>query len=97
MKLLYKTSLIFNLLIIAGIVYLALNGKKIIGEIILTNVIEVRHEQRLSMFRATPVSNGAIIFLGNSITEGGNWSEIFSGKNNIENFSFTYPFLMNYI
>ena len=32
------------------------------------------------MFRASPVSTGAIVFLGNSITEGGNWSEMFPEK-----------------
>lgn len=44
-------------------------------------VIEVRKEQRRSMFEACPVSEGAIIFLGNSITEGCNWSEFFPQKN----------------
>jgi lysophospholipase L1-like esterase len=41
------------------------------------NLIDVRHEQKLSMFNSSPVSNSAIVFLGNSITEGGNWSELF--------------------
>jgi len=80
MNLLYAISLIFNLLIIAWLVYLAFNGRKLIGNFILNHVIAVRHEQKVSMFRATPVSKGAIVFVGNSITEGGNWSEMFPEK-----------------
>lgn len=32
------------------------------------------------MFRATPISKGAIVFVWNSITEGGNWDELFADK-----------------
>lgn len=81
MKLLYKTSLILNLLFIAGFIYLAFNGKDILIKFFFKYVIEVRHQQKLSMFKAAPVSTGAIVFVGNSITEGGNWSEMFPGKN----------------
>lgn len=80
MKLLYKISLIVNLLLIAGCIYLAINGKQLIRDYFFKYVIEVRHQQKLSMFKATPVSNGAIVFVGNSITEGGNWSELFPDK-----------------
>jgi len=81
MKLLYKISLIVNLLIIVIVVYLAFNGRKLAKKYVIKNVIAVRHEQKESMFRATPVSKGAIIFAGNSITEGCNWDELFPGKN----------------
>ncbi len=81
MKLLYKISLAFNLLFIAVVVYLGFNGKKLIKNYVFDKVIKIRHEQKLSMFRATPVFKGAIIFVGNSITEGGNWSELFPEKN----------------
>jgi lysophospholipase L1-like esterase len=77
MKLLYKVSLLLNVVVIAAIVYLAINGENLIRNYIFKNVIEVRHEQKLSMFRATPISTGAIVFVGNSITEGGNWGELF--------------------
>ncbi len=80
MKLLYKISLGFNLLCIVGLIYLAMNGKGILSNFFFKYVIQVRHEQKLSMFRASPVSTGAIVFLGNSITEGGNWSEMFPEK-----------------
>ena len=81
MKLLYKISIVFNLLIIIGLLYLAINGKEILENFFFKYVIEVRHQQKLSMFRASPVSSGAIVFVGNSITEGGNWSELFPEKN----------------
>lgn len=80
MKLLYKISLLINLLFIAVLVYLAINGKQLIGKFVFKYIIETRHQQKVSMFRATPVSIGAIIFVGNSITEGGNWSELFPEK-----------------
>ena len=36
------------------------------------------YHQRVSLFRALPQTEGDIIFLGNSITDGGEWSEMFS-------------------
>ncbi len=80
MKTLFKISLAFNLVIIVGLLYLAINGKHHIKQFFFKNIIEVRHQQKLSMFRACPETKGAIIFLGNSIIEGGNWSELFPGK-----------------
>ena len=37
------------------------------------------YQQRVSHFRTMPVKHGEIIFLGNSITDGAEWSELFSG------------------
>lgn len=42
------------------------------------------YHQRESLFRSLPVSPGATIFLGNSITDGGEWSELL-GQYNILN------------
>ncbi len=36
------------------------------------------YHQRVSLFRALPQTTDDIIFLGNSITDGGEWSELFS-------------------
>ena len=55
MKLLYKISLALNLLFIAVVVYLAFSGKKLVKNYVFDKVIKVRHEQKLSMFRATPL------------------------------------------
>lgn len=81
MKILYIISLTINLLLLVLGIYLAFNGRALVRDYVLKNIIDVRHQQKLSMFRAAPVNKGAIIFLGNSITEGGNWDELFPGKN----------------
>ena len=39
------------------------------------------HGQRTSLFEVLPVDRNDIIFLGNSITDGGEWSEIFENPN----------------
>ncbi len=36
------------------------------------------YHQRVSLFNALPQTEGDIIFLGNSITDGGEWSELFA-------------------
>lgn len=71
----------FNLLMLTFLLIIFVFGKSWFRNFIRDNVIGVRHNQLLSMFRATPINNGAIIFLGDSITEGGNWQELFPGKN----------------
>lgn len=38
------------------------------------------YEQRASLFRSLPTTKGATIFLGNSITDGSEWGELFPGK-----------------
>lgn len=38
------------------------------------------YEQRKSLFEALPDTEGEIIFLGNSITDGGEWAELFNNK-----------------
>jgi lysophospholipase L1-like esterase len=77
MKKLLKVSIALNLITLLLVGYLALYGKKHVRQIVFERLIYPRHEQKLSMFKACPETNGAIIFLGNSITEGGNWSELF--------------------
>lgn len=79
MLLLYKVSLLFSFLVLLGLFFLAFKGKGLIRNFFQINVIQVRHNQLLSMFRATPIRKGAIIFAGDSITEGGNWDELFEG------------------
>lgn len=80
MKHLYVISLVINFIMLATIVVLFLLGKPIIKKIIREKIIEVRHNQLKSMFENCPISLGSIIFLGDSITEGGNWSELFPGQ-----------------
>ena len=40
--------------------------------------IPEHHEKRLMIFRDEPMTTGGLIFLGNSITEGGDWSRLLS-------------------
>lgn len=75
-----KISFLLNLIIFSGIFYLFVFGKQHVKNFFHKEIIGVRHQQLKSMFEATPISKGAIIFLGNSITEGGNWSELFPDK-----------------
>ena len=35
------------------------------------------HQQRRSLFEAMPVGRGDVVFIGNSISDGGEWSELF--------------------
>jgi len=37
------------------------------------------YQLKTGAFRAEPATTGRVIFLGNSITEGGNWNELFKG------------------
>jgi lysophospholipase L1-like esterase len=59
---------------------LFLFGRPWIKGFIHTKVMVPRHQQLISMFEACPVTEGAIIFVGNSITEGCHWSEMFPEK-----------------
>jgi lysophospholipase L1-like esterase len=81
MNLQVKLLLGFAVLLSLMLVFSVKMVKIWIRNFIRERVIGVRHNQLVSMFRACPVSKGAIIFLGDSITEGGNWPELFPGKN----------------
>ncbi len=72
-------SLIINVIIIIPIVYLAFTWRKHLRKAI-DGILLQHHEQKLSMFEAMPVRDNSIIMLGNSIIEGGNWSELFGNE-----------------
>ena len=42
------------------------------------SVFSTYYHQRVSLFRTLPQTKGDIIFLGNSITDGGEWGEMFA-------------------
>lgn len=81
MQKLYKVSLLLNVLVLLAILYVGINGKNIAKNFFTKNIISVRHDQKLTSFKSCPAKKDAIIFLGNSITEGGNWSELFENAN----------------
>lgn len=62
---------IFTLLLLITTV-LTLNGQN--------TKFSTYYEQRKSLFEALPDTKGEIIFLGNSITDGGEWAELFNNK-----------------
>src|SRR5690606_18724659 len=39
------------------------------------------YQQRISHFRTLPIKHGEVIFLGNSISDGAEWSELFNSSN----------------
>lgn len=43
------------------------------------------YRQRVSLFRTLPVKTGQVVFLGNSITDGAEWNELFDNDPNIIN------------
>ncbi len=73
-------SLIFNLTIIASIVYIALTWR---GYVLSfgKNFQQIHYRQKATMFEAMPVRDSAIIFVGNSITDGAHWAELFDNPN----------------
>jgi lysophospholipase L1-like esterase len=43
-------------------------------------LIHQHHAQKVDFFRQHPIQAGDIVFLGDSLTDGGRWDEIFPGK-----------------
>ena len=76
MKKWFIISLIFNLLIVISIAYITLSWRGYIRSF-MNDFNKLLYEQRNSMFEAMPVRDSSIIFLGNSITQGANWAELF--------------------
>jgi hypothetical protein len=69
-------SVALNLLVIAGVAWLLLGGGARLG---IARFISPGHAQRVSHFEAFAAEPGDVVFLGDSITEGGRWEEIFPG------------------
>lgn len=71
-KWLIRLSVLFNLLIVIAVAGLWWNSGAL-----LRGFLEGGHERRVSFFNSYAVQAGDIVFLGDSITAGGEWSEIF--------------------
>lgn len=67
------------LIIVLTAIYISFNWRKYLHRIANT-FIKTRHNQLLSMFKATSLKSNAIIFLGDSITEGANWQELLNNS-----------------
>ncbi|MBM4385879.1 MAG: hypothetical protein FJ091_21230 [Deltaproteobacteria bacterium] len=76
-KVVLTLSLALNGLVAAAVVWmLAGPGMRAV----LRSFIEPEKARRISTFETFPVVPGDIVFLGDSITEGGEWNELFVGK-----------------
>lgn len=69
-------SVAANLLVVAAIVWLLVGGGM---RFVIGRFITPAHAQRVSHFEAFAAEPGDVVFLGDSITEGGRWEEIFPG------------------
>ena len=68
----------FILTIVMGFVFLAVNAQPVTHQRVFDTIpfIPDHHQNRLEIFENEPMEYGQIIFLGNSITEGGNWKDL---------------------
>ncbi|HMU47339.1 MAG TPA: family 20 glycosylhydrolase [Chitinophagaceae bacterium] len=68
--------------------YVVLLSEPVQGQVKLPiyndSLFSTYYQQRLTLFRSLPQTKGEIIFLGNSITDGSEWNELFS-DNSIKN------------
>jgi lysophospholipase L1-like esterase len=71
---LIRISIAFNVLVLAAGLYTWLHRADF-----LKSFLEVRYAQKTSFFEDYPVLPGDVVMLGDSITEGGQWHEIFPG------------------
>jgi len=77
-RFLVAVSVLLNLAIAAGIVWLAVGGGAFR---VVRSFLDPAHARSVSQFEALAVAPGDVVFLGDSITAGGNWSELFPGVN----------------
>jgi lysophospholipase L1-like esterase len=73
-KLLIGISIAINLLLLTVVAWVWLGGAR---GLILEYFIEPSHTRWVSQFETLPVQPGDVVFLGDSITEGGAWHELF--------------------
>lgn len=70
---LLRLSVALNLLVFLTIAVFILWG----GELIMKRVMEPTHKRWVSQFEALKIRENSVVFLGDSITEGGIWEELF--------------------
>lgn len=76
----FSLSLVFNFIIFLTLLYLGLSWRKLVQRVVRMFTSNL-YTQRATMFENLPVKKGSIIFLGDSITAGANWSELFENSN----------------
>lgn len=73
-KWLFRLSVVFNLLVIGSAIAVWQKPMLVFGPL-----LEGIRANRIDMFENFPVLSNDIVFLGDSITEGGYWNEMFPG------------------
>ena len=74
-------SLAVNFVILCLTVIFLFKGKRLVARMVKKLIINTRHRQIVSMFNAMPIIDQPIIMLGDSITEGARWNELFDNPN----------------
>lgn len=74
-KWLIGLSVLLNALVLVAVAALWIGGQGFV----IDTFIKPGHERYVSQFEVLPVEPGDIVFLGDSITEGGLWDELFPG------------------
>jgi lysophospholipase L1-like esterase len=69
---LLRLSVVLNLMVVVALTWAWLSRYDFIRAFIYP-----MHERKVSFFESYPVNTGDIVFLGDSITEGGEWAEMF--------------------
>ena len=67
-------SVVLNVLVVALLVWFFAGG---FGYVVATYFIQPNRERMVSLWEEFPVERGHVLFLGDSITQGGRWSEFF--------------------
>ncbi len=75
-RFLITLSVLMNVVVLAGCLWLVSGGG---GRAVIQTFIGPAHARWVSQFEALPVQAGDVVFLGDSITEGGSWHELFPG------------------
>ncbi|MBM4267923.1 MAG: sialate O-acetylesterase [Deltaproteobacteria bacterium] len=70
-----RLSFALNLAVIAGALALFVSLPGLIDRYL----VRPNRERLISQFASLPVEPGEVVFLGDSITQGGNWNELFPG------------------
>ena len=80
-KLLIWLSVLLNILVVTAVI-LAVTGKLIplLAPLRMTNMESPNYERLVSQFEGFTVQSGDVVFLGDSITQGGAWHELFPNR-----------------
>jgi lysophospholipase L1-like esterase len=80
-KLLIWLSVLLNILVVTAVM-LAAMGKlmPLLAPLIMTNMVNPNYERLVSQFEGFTVQSGDVVFLGDSITQGGAWHELFPNR-----------------